>query len=161
MEYFFQSKIMSAEELQKNLHTWRMRGDVIVFTNGCFDILHPGHVEYLQEAARLGNRLVIGLNSDASVSRLKGAGRPVNPQSTRAVLLAALHHTDAVVVFDEDTPLRLIQQVKPDILAKGADYDEDKIVGAAFVKEYGGRVERIALKEGYSSTAVIQKIKNS
>jgi len=124
-------RIMDTLGIQRMCNIWRMKGDRIVFTNGCFDILHRGHVEYLQEAAALGDRLIIGLNSDASVKRQqKGPDRPLNDQDSRAKVLAALRLVDAVVIFDQDTPLELIQLVRPDVLVKGGDWAEETIVGA-------------------------------
>jgi D-beta-D-heptose 7-phosphate kinase/D-beta-D-heptose 1-phosphate adenosyltransferase len=137
---------------------WQQAGETVVFTNGCFDILHAGHVTYLEQARSLGNRLVIGLNTDASVRRLKGARRPIVPQAARARLLAALQAVDMVVCFDEDTPLALIQTLCPDILVKGGDYTEATIVGADFVKGKGGRVEVIPFLNGFSTSNIIEKI---
>jgi D-beta-D-heptose 7-phosphate kinase/D-beta-D-heptose 1-phosphate adenosyltransferase len=137
---------------------WQQAGETVVFTNGCFDILHAGHVTYLEQARALGNRLVIGLNTDASVRRLKGARRPIVPQAARARLLAALQAVDMVVCFDEDTPLALIQTLCPDILVKGGDYTEATIVGADFVKGKGGRVEVIPFLNGFSTSNIIEKI---
>ncbi|NIK72562.1 D-beta-D-heptose 7-phosphate kinase/D-beta-D-heptose 1-phosphate adenosyltransferase [Thermonema lapsum] len=137
---------------------WQQAGETVVFTNGCFDILHAGHVTYLEQARSLGNRLVIGLNTDASVRRLKGARRPIVPQAARARLLAALQAVDMVVCFDEDTPLALIQTLCPDILVKGGDYTEATIVGADFVKGNGGRVEVIPFLNGFSTSNIIEKI---
>lgn len=151
-------KVMLPEELQRVIHRWRLKGDKIVFTNGCFDILHKGHAEYLAKAASLGNRLIIGLNSDESVKRLKGSSRPFNAFADRAFLLASLHVCDAVIGFETDTPLELIQFVKPDILVKGGDYTANQIVGYDDVIAFGGRVEIIAFTEGYSTSAVAEKI---
>jgi D-beta-D-heptose 7-phosphate kinase/D-beta-D-heptose 1-phosphate adenosyltransferase len=134
-------------------------GERIVFTNGCFDILHRGHVELLASAKSLGDILVVGLNSDASVERLKGKGRPFVGEADRAYVLAALEAVDHVVVFGEDTPLETIHALEPDVLVKGAEYDREEIVGAAFVEERGGRVERIKMLEGFSTTALIEKIR--
>ncbi len=133
----------------------------IVFTNGCFDIIHAGHVQYLQEAKALGDILVIGLNSDASVKRLKGAERPVNNQNDRAIVLSALKAVDYIVVFDEDTPYDLIKQIKPDILVKGGDWPENKIVGHDIVKANGGIVKSLSFRPGNSSTSIIEKMKNN
>ena len=139
-------RIMDLVQVQRLCNIWRMKGDRIVFTNGCFDILHRGHVEYLQEAAALGDRLVIGLNTDDSVGRLgKGDGRPYNDQDSRAKVVAALRLVDAVVLFDQDTPLELIQAIGPDVLVKGGDYTEDQIVGAEVVKARGGEVRSLKL----------------
>lgn len=147
-------KITDAE----NLAMSRSGLDTVVFTNGCFDILHPGHVDYLARARALGSRLVVGLNSDASVTRLKGPGRPVNDQTSRALVLAALECVDHVVVFDEDTPLELIRKVRPDVLVKGGDWSVDKIVGRDLVEARGGRVLSLPLLPGHSTTAIIERI---
>lgn len=130
----------------------------VVFTNGCFDILHRGHVEYLAKAADLGDILVVGLNTDASVRRLKGEGRPVNNQEARALVLASLSFVDAVVLFDDDTPYNLIKTLRPDVLVKGADYQPEDIVGYDIVTSYGGTVTTIPLVEGYSTTNFIDRL---
>lgn len=135
----------------------RPRVGRVVFTNGCFDVLHRGHAEYLAAARRMGDALVVGLNADASVRRLKGEGRPVNPVGDRAYLLAALESVDAVVLFEEDTPLRLIRALLPDVLVKGGDYRADEIVGAEDVIAAGGRVEVAALVPGRSTTAILER----
>ncbi|MCX7743270.1 MAG: D-glycero-beta-D-manno-heptose 1-phosphate adenylyltransferase [Flavobacteriales bacterium] len=153
------NKIVSENELMHLLAVWRFKDEVIVFTNGCFDLLHPGHISYLEKARSLGDRLIVGLNSDESVQRLKGAGRPINNQHDRARILAALHCTDAVVLFEEDTPIRLIELVKPNILTKGGDYTIEKVAGADFVKSYGGQVKILPFEPGYSSTGILQKLK--
>lgn len=141
------------------LELWRAAGDSIVFTNGVYDLLHRGHVEYLEEARALGDRLVVGVNSDASVRRLKGPERPILSQEDRASLVAALACVDLVVLFEDDTPLRLIEAVAPDVLCKGGDYALDQIVGREFVESRGGRVERIALREGLSTSALVERIR--
>ncbi len=146
-------------EARTKLALWRAAQAKVVFTNGVYDLLHRGHAEYLAEARALGDRLVVGVNSDASVRRLKGPERPILPQGDRAGLVAALACVDLAVVFDDDTPLRLIEAVRPDVLVKGADWAEDAIVGAEFVKARGGRVERIALREGLSTTTLIRRIR--
>lgn len=151
-------KILSAETLPRKLAIWRFQEKRIVFTNGVFDLLHLGHIDYLERARNLGDVLLIGLNEDASVKRLK-PGRPVQDQTARARCLAALQCVDAVVLFGEDTPQALIETVRPAVLVKGADYTVEQIVGADFVLSYGGTVQPIALVEGYSTTAIIQKIK--
>lgn len=143
------------------VNVWRLKSDRIVFTNGCFDILHRGHVEYLQEAAALGDRLVVGVNSDASVRRLgKGDDRPLNDQDSRAKVLAALRCVDAVVIFDEDTPLELITALQPDVVAKGGDWKPEQIVGADLVKARGGEVRSLKLVDGFSTTALVERIRN-
>jgi rfaE bifunctional protein nucleotidyltransferase chain/domain len=152
-------KITNTTSLKRKMAAWRLKEDKIVFTNGVFDLLHTGHITYLTKAAELGKRLVIGLNTDASVKRLKGPDRPVNDENSRALLLAALFFVDAIVMFDEDTPLNLITDLLPDILVKGSDYTIDKIVGAKEVIANGGEVKTIDFVAGFSSTSIIQKIK--
>ena len=154
-------RVMDLVQVQRAVNIWRMKGDRIVFTNGFFDILHRGHVEYLQEAAALGDRLIIGLNSDASVRRLgKAADRPLNDEQSRAKVLSALRLVDAVVIFDQDTPLELIQAIAPEVLVKGGDWKEDRIVGAEVVKARGGEVRSLKLVDGFSTTALIEKIRH-
>jgi D-beta-D-heptose 7-phosphate kinase/D-beta-D-heptose 1-phosphate adenosyltransferase len=133
----------------------------VVFTNGCFDVLHPGHVEHLAQAKALGDVLVVGLNSDASVRRLKGAGRPLVREADRAAVLAALRSVDAVTLFDEDTPLELISTLLPDVLVKGGDYDLDGIVGREAVEEAGGEVRVLPFVEGYSTTDILGRSKDA
>ncbi len=152
------NKLLSREALETKLAEWRSAGETIVFTNGCFDILHRGHVEYLAQAADLGDKLIIGLNTDASVKRLKGENRPVNDEKSRALLLSALQFVDAVVFFDEDTPYELIKQVQPDILVKGNDYKPEEIVGYDIVIAKGGKVLTIDLVEGFSTTNIIKRL---
>ena len=154
------SKISDLSKLQASMATWKKEGKKIVFTNGVFDLLHIGHITYMAKAAELGDKLVIGLNSDSSVKRIKGEDRPVNDQNSRAALLAALFFVDAVVVFEEDTPINVITALMPDILVKGADYSVENIVGAKEVIAHGGEVKTINFVEGYSSTSIIQKIRN-
>lgn len=137
----------------------RLHQQKIVFTNGCFDILHRGHATYLAQARQMGDLLVVGLNSDASVRRLKGPDRPVNDEQSRALLLAALEMVDYVVLFEEDTPYNLILKVKPDLLVKGGDYDIDNIVGADFVRQRGGEVRTIPFVQGFSSSSIIDHLK--
>jgi len=132
----------------------------IVFTNGCFDILHAGHADYLKKAKSFGDILVVGINSDASIRRIKGEKRPIIPQEMRAYLLDSLKPVDYVVIFEEDTPLHLIKAIRPDVLVKGADWDIDRIVGADFVLSYGGRVERIEFSFDISTTKIVEKILN-
>ncbi|MCL2510744.1 MAG: D-glycero-beta-D-manno-heptose 1-phosphate adenylyltransferase [Bacteroidales bacterium] len=151
------SKIFDNDTLERNLAYWRFKKSEIVFTNGCFDVLHRGHIEYLAQASDKGKVLIVGLNTDASVHRLKGAGRPVNPQEARAMVLASLLFVDAVVFFDEDTPYELIKTIQPDVLVKGADYSPETIVGYDIVTAKGGRVETVELVEGFSSTGIIEK----
>ncbi len=152
-------KIQSLSQLQKNRLIWQKNGEKVVFTNGCFDILHLGHIDYLEKARQKGNRLIVGLNADESVKRLKGENRPINPEYARARLLAALAFTDAIILFAEDTPLNLIISLLPDILVKGSDYNPENIVGAKHVMAHGGTVETIDLVEGYSTTNIIEKSK--
>jgi len=154
-----QSKILDAEALKKQVMLWRFKGLKIVFTNGCFDILHLGHVDYLAKASDEGDVLVVGVNTDRSTQNLKGPGRPINDQVQRSMLLASLHFVDAVVLFDEETPYELIRAVQPDVLIKGSDYEAEKIVGYDVVKARGGQVKTIDLVPGYSTTAIEQKIR--
>ena len=153
-------KILNKESLEEKLNLWRKEGKTIVFSNGCFDILHRGHVEYLSKAADLGDILIIGLNTDASVKRIKGPSRPVNDEKARAVVLAALEFVDAIMFFEEDTPYNLIKNVQPDVLVKGKDYKAEDIVGYDIVTNKGGRVETIELVEGFSTTNTINKMKH-
>jgi rfaE bifunctional protein nucleotidyltransferase chain/domain len=134
---------------------WKFQSRKIVFTNGCFDILHRGHIEYLSKARDLGDVLIIGLNTDASVKRIKGGNRPVQDETSRAMILASLRFVEAIVLFDEDTPYNLISLVKPDVLVKGGDYTEETIVGADIVKASGGEVVTVPLTEGYSTTQIL------
>lgn len=136
----------------------RAEGKTVVFTNGCFDVLHAGHVDYLEAARARGDLLMVGLNSDASTKRIKGEKRPLNPAADRAAVLAGLAAVDAVVVFDEDDPLKLIESLRPDVLVKGADWGKDEIVGADLVKAAGGKVERIKLTAGRSTSELIRLI---
>jgi rfaE bifunctional protein nucleotidyltransferase chain/domain len=153
-------KISGLAPLNSLVAQWKSEGKKVVFTNGVFDLLHIGHITYLAKAAELGDKLIIGLNADSSVKRIKGEGRPVNDQNSRATLLAALFFVDAIVVFEEDTPRDLITTLLPDILVKGADYTVENIVGAKEVIANGGEVKTITFVEGYSSTSIIQKIRN-
>ena len=154
-------KIVSLTELNPLVNYWKGEGKKVVFTNGCFDLLHAGHITYLTEAASLGDILIIGLNSDDSVQRLKGPSRPVNNEITRSVILGSMSFIDAVVFFNEDTPLELIKKILPDVLVKGGDYKIEEIAGAKEVIENGGKVQVLSFLPGYSSTAIIEKIKNS
>jgi D-beta-D-heptose 7-phosphate kinase/D-beta-D-heptose 1-phosphate adenosyltransferase len=150
--------ILTRAELAALRIDWRYRGEPTVFTNGCFDLLHAGHVRYLNAARALGGHLVVGLNSDASVRRLKGPGRPVTPESERAEILAALAAVDAVVVFGEDTPLRLIEAVEPDVLVKGGDWALEDIVGREIVEARGGRVLTLPVIPGRSTSALLARL---
>jgi len=151
-----------SEAQRRLLDRWRAAGERIVFTNGVFDLLHRGHVEYLAEARSLGDRLVVGVNSDASVRRLgKGAGRPLVAEADRSAVLAALRSVDLVIGFDDDTPERLIRDVRPDVLAKGSDWAKEAIVGREFVESYGGRVVSVPLRAGFSTTALIERLRTS
>jgi len=155
------SKILNKQQLQQQINVWHLLGRKVVFTNGVFDIIHKGHLSLLTEAAAFGDILVVGVNSDASVKRLKGESRPVNDEETRALLLASLIMTDAVVVFEEDTPFELIKMIMPNVLVKGGDYTTDTIVGAKEVIDNGGEVKVIPLSQGFSTTATIKKIQKN
>ncbi|MFA5246176.1 MAG: D-glycero-beta-D-manno-heptose 1-phosphate adenylyltransferase [Pedobacter sp.] len=153
-------KIYSADQLRNALNVWRLLDKKIVFTNGCFDLLHLGHIDYLSKAADLGDKLVIGLNSDASIAALKGPGRPITDEKSRSILLASLSFVDAVILFDESTPLDLIRLVRPEILVKGADYTIDQIVGSDLVFKSGGEVKTIEFLPGYSTSLIEKKIRS-
>ena len=153
-----ESKIVRLPDAAELVSKWKTNGQKVVFTNGCFDVLHYGHVCYLAEAKELGDKLIVGLNSDASVRRLKGETRPINGQKERATLLAALSFVDSIVVFDEDTPENLIKLVEPDVLVKGGDYTFETIVGAKFVSTYGGKVITIPLVKNFSSSSIIKRL---
>jgi len=153
------SKITNISSLKTQVQSWQNMGQKVVFTNGVFDLLHIGHITYLAKAAELGQKLIIGLNADSSVRRIKGESRPVNDQNSRAAILAAMFFVDAIVVFEEDTPLNLISTLLPDILVKGADYSVENIVGSKEVLANGGEVKTIDFVEGYSSTSIIEKIR--
>ncbi|XVJ65766.1 MAG: D-glycero-beta-D-manno-heptose 1-phosphate adenylyltransferase [Lacibacter sp.] len=155
---FIETKILDTAALQAQLLRWRLQSKTIAFTNGCFDIVHAGHIHSLSQAATFADVLIIGLNSDASTRGLKGEGRPINKEQDRALLLASLVMVDAVVLFDEPTPLQLIQSIMPDVLVKGGDYTVDTIVGAKEVIANGGRVEIIPLIPGLSTTGLAEKI---
>ena len=156
------SKILATpQQLQAKKTLWALKGYTVVFTNGCFDLLHPGHIAVLAEAAALGDILVVGLNSDNSVQRLKGEGRPVMAEGDRSTMLAALYMVDAVVVFEEDTPLKLIETLTPQVLVKGGDYTRDTIVGADWVEQHGGEVVTVPLLEGKATSSIVEKIKQS
>ena len=151
-------KIMDLHQLQQEVLRQRLLSKTIAFTNGCFDILHQGHISSLSKAAKEADFLVVGVNSDASARKLKGPERPVNNQEARTTILASLLMVDAVIIFDEDTPLQLIKAIMPDVLVKGGDYFIDQIVGAKEVIEHGGRVVISPLLDGYSTSGIIQKI---
>ena len=153
-----QDKILSLDAMVEQVARWRAMGLSVGFTNGCFDLLHPGHISLLSQARAVCDRLIVGLNTDASVRKLKGEGRPVNSEMARAVVLTALATVDAVVLFDEDTPLKLIEAIKPDVLVKGADYKIEAVVGADVVASYGGRVVLAELVAGQSTTGIIQRM---
>ena len=153
------SKIKTLTDLSKDVYRWKFFGEKVVFTNGCFDILHAGHIESLTQAAALGDVLIVGLNSDASIKRLKGEHRPIQQENNRAILLSSLYMVNAVVIFEEDTPLELIKTILPDVLVKGGDYTPESVVGAKEVMENGGRVEIIPLVPGLSTTNIEQKLK--
>lgn len=155
-----QAKVLDSATLSKQLACWRLLGKTIAFTNGCFDIIHAGHIASLTEAARHADILIVGLNSDASVRGLKGEGRPVNDEGSRAQVLASLYFVDAVVIFKEETPLELINIIRPQFLIKGGDYKAEDIAGAKEVAEWGGHVIINPLVEGFSTTGTLQKIKN-
>jgi len=169
--YFYKNKIMnhldqikskifnSFDSFEPILGLWKNKGETVVFTNGCFDILHRGHIEYLSKSADLGNRLIVGLNSDESVKILKGASRPLVDQESRAILLASQVFVDAVVLFSEETPYNLIRQILPDILVKGNDYSIEEIAGFDIVLKNGGKVETLELVPGYSTSSLLCKIK--
>lgn len=154
-----QSKILDWESIKPHLTRWNFQNKKVVFTNGCFDLLHRGHIDYLAKAADLGDVLIVGLNSDASVKNIKGEKRPVTDETSRALILASLKMVDAVMLFDEDTPYELIKLVQPDILVKGNDYMENEIVGADIVKAKGGQIETMEFLEGYSTSGIIERIK--
>ena len=153
-------KILDRPLAKKLVEQWKNAGEEVVFTNGCFDILHLGHVDYLEKAKAKGDRLVVAVNEDQSVKKLKGENRPVNDEYSRARLIASLEFVDAVTLFGEDTPFELIEELLPDILVKGNDYSISNIVGADIVLEHGGKVETIDLVEGYSTTNIVEKIRN-
>jgi rfaE bifunctional protein nucleotidyltransferase chain/domain len=154
-------KIKTLAEAAAQVQLWKAKGEKVVFTNGCFDIMHLGHVDYLEKARSMGDRLVLGLNTDDSVSRFKGPTRPIQDQHSRARILAALQFIDLVVFFNEDTPLNLITELIPDVLVKGSDYLAENIVGANVVKKAGGKVETIDFVPGYSTTRIVEKIKRT
>ncbi|GAA4445577.1 hypothetical protein GCM10023091_37410 [Ravibacter arvi] len=155
------NKIVDLDQAKSLVGQWQSEGRKVVFTNGCFDIVHLGHVDYLEKARSLGDKLVLALNTDASVSRIKGPLRPVVNEYARARLMAALSFVDTVILFDEPTPLQVIEKLEPDILVKGDDYSVENIVGADFVTNRGGEVKTIPLVKGYSTSSLIEKIREA
>ena len=153
-----QSKILTPSALDTQVKNWRLSGEKIVFTNGCFDLIHLGHIDYLARAKDLGGKLIVGLNSDFSISNLKGSNRPIKDQRSRSVLLASMQFVDAIVLFGDRTPIELISSISPDILVKGGDYIVTEIVGYDWVTSYGGEVVTLEFVAGYSSTKMIEKI---
>ncbi|MFK7907754.1 MAG: D-glycero-beta-D-manno-heptose 1-phosphate adenylyltransferase [Chitinophagales bacterium] len=153
---FLEQKILTQTELTNKLSKWRFLEQKIVFTNGCFDLIHKGHIHTLAKARDLGDMLILGLNSDASVKRLKGESRPLQSENDRALILAAMIFVDAVVIFEEDTPFNLIELIQPDVLVKGGDYQKHEVVGADIVKAKGGEVVLIPFVEGHSTTSLIE-----
>ena len=151
--------ITSSADLARRISKWKSEGKKIVFTNGCFDLLHVGHVLYLESASLLGDILLVGLNSDDSVRRLKGSNRPINDEHNRTYVLAGLYSVDGVIIFEEDDPLRLIHEICPDILVKGGDWKPEQIIGSDFVIRNGGAVRSLQFVDGYSTTSIEQKIK--
>lgn len=155
------NKIKSREEAKSIVKEWDETGEKIAFTNGCFDIVHRGHIDYLSKAKDLGTKLVLGLNTDASVQRLKGSQRPIVDEQSRAILIGALQFIDLIVFFDEDTPYELIEALQPDVLVKGSDYKAEDIVGYDIVTAKGGAVETIDFVKGFSTTSLIERIKTT
>src|SRR5687768_548445 len=153
-----QSKIFDLDKLTRLRNSWRKKGQTVVFTNGCFDILHAGHIKYLEAASQLGDHLIVALNDDDSVKKLKGEERPINVLNSRLYLVASLRCVDAVCSFSGDTPIDIIEELKPDILVKGGDYKPENVVGAEEVRSWGGRVEIIPFVEGYSTTKLESRI---
>ncbi|MDR0970964.1 MAG: D-glycero-beta-D-manno-heptose 1-phosphate adenylyltransferase [Bacteroidales bacterium] len=153
-----EKKILSLNEIKKKVSIWKRENKKIVFTNGCFDIIHKGHITYLASSKDLGDKLIIGLNSDSSISCLKGEMRPLQDETSRAMILASLFFVDTIVLFSEQTPYNLIKEIKPDILVKGADYKKEDIVGYDILSSYGGEVKTLKFLEGYSTTNIIKKI---
>jgi len=155
------TKILPLKSLKEQVTNWKKTGKKVVFTNGCFDLIHRGHIEVLAQTADLGDKLIIGLNSDVSIKKLKGESRPIIDENSRAILLASLSFVDAIVLFSEETPLNLISNLNPDILAKGGDYKINTIVGHEIIRKNGGEVILVPFVEGFSSSNIIDKIKNS
>ena len=155
------NKLFSLENLNLQVEEWKATGEKVVFTNGCFDILHQGHIEVLARTADLGTKLIVGLNSDSSIQKLKGKNRPIIQQQSRAILLASFSFVDAVILFSEETPINLISTLLPDVLAKGGDYEIETIVGHEIIQKNGGKVVLVPFIDGFSSTTIIEKIRNS
>ena len=156
----FMDKVGSVEQTLNRVRAWRAQGQRVIFTNGVFDVLHRGHVSYLDQARALGDRLVVGLNTDASAKRLnKGPDRPLNPEADRAMVMAALESVSAVTWFDEDTPLALIEALRPDVIVKGGDYDMDRLPETALVKTWGGQAKALPFVAGYSTTQLVERIR--
>jgi len=153
-----EAKVMSLPGAVERIEQWRRSSDRVGFTNGCFDLLHPGHISLIEQARGACDRLIVGLNSDDSVARLKGEDRPIQPESARAQVLASLASIDLVVVYDEDTPMALLEALRPDVLIKGADYSLDQVVGADLVQSYGGTILLADIADGYSTTTTIEKM---
>ena len=154
------AKILKIKDLSQIIKQWRLNGDKIVFTNGCFDLIHLGHLEILARSADLGDKLVVGINSDMSIKKIKGSSRPIIEEDSRTKQLAAIEFIDAVILFNEDTPYNLINILKPDVLTKGGDYNKNDIVGNQLINKEQGEVVIIPLTQGYSTTSILEKIKN-
>ena len=154
------AKIFNIKDLSQIIKKWRLNGDKIVFTNGCFDLIHLGHLEILARSADLGDKLIVGINSDMSIKKIKGSSRPIIEEDSRAKQLAAIEFIDAVILFNEDTPYDLINILKPDVLTKGGDYKKNDIVGNELINKEQGDVVIIPLTQGYSTTSILEKIKN-
>lgn len=155
-----QNKIYTVEAIKSQLNIWRFKDKKIVFTNGCFDLLHLGHIDYLSKAADFGDIMIIGLNSDKSVTKIKGSNRPITDEKSRSAILASLFFVDAIILFDEETPLALIEIIQPDVLIKGSDYKAEEIVGYDIVKAKGGQIITLDFLPGYSTTIIENKIKD-
>ena len=154
------AKIFNIKDLSNIINEWRLNGDKIVFTNGCFDLIHLGHLEILARSADLGNKLIVAINSDISIKKIKGSSRPIIEENSRAKQLAAIEFIDAVILFNEETPYNLINILKPDVLTKGGDYKKNDIVGNQLINKEQGEVVIIPLTQGYSTTSILEKIKN-
>lgn len=154
------AKIFNIKDLSQIIKKWRLNGDKIIFTNGCFDLIHLGHLEILARSADLGDKLIVGINSDMSIKKIKGSSRPIIEEDSRAKQLAAIEFIDAVILFNEDTPYNLISILKPDVLTKGGDYKKNDIIGNELINKEQGEVVIIPLTKGYSTTSILEKIKN-